>query len=202
MQAPVDDTHAGRRVVARAGDAEERRATEAEGRHPDERHPAHAPHPGHQGLVALRLPDADVVVDAEPRERVDARDPEDGAEVGLDVAELLAERPAVDDGRDQGEGRDEDADRQIGDRQRRQEVGIDAGQHLRPEEDEQDEHVADNDRQHQQQDDARLYGERHCARFSRCHASLEDGTRVTPTPLHLLASLVVVVYTHTPNYVG
>ena len=104
------------------------------------------------------------MVDAEPRERVDARDPEDGAEVSLDVAELFAERPAVDDGCDQREGSDEDANRQVGDSQRRQEVGIDARQHLRPEEDEQDEHVADDDRQHQQQDDARLYGERHCPR--------------------------------------
>ena len=90
------------------------------------------------------------MVDAEPGEGVDARDPEDGAEVRLDVAELFAKRPALSDGRHEREGDDEDADAEVGDCQRCEEVTVDARQHLGPEEDEQDEDIADNDGQHQQ----------------------------------------------------
>ena len=89
------------------------------------------------------------MVDAEPRQRVDARDPEDGTEVGLHVAEVFTERPSADDGRYEGEGRDEDSDAEVGDGQRRQKVTVDAREHLSPEEDEQYEHIADDDGQHQ-----------------------------------------------------
>jgi len=119
-----DDTDVRLGVVACGRPTEQRRQTEADRRRPDHRHPTTGPRAGHDthththtdtprtttgprrsqpegrraghdAGVAVWLAQCDVLVDAQPRQRVNGRDVEDGGQVGLHVTEPLAVDPPL-----------------------------------------------------------------------------------------------------------
>jgi len=111
--------------------------------------------------MAIWFTQSDVLIDAEPRQRVDGRDVQDGGNVRFDVAETIAVDPAFEHGRPHGERRDKQADTEVGDGQRHEEVLVEQREHVGGEEHQQNEHVRGDDEDGHGQRDDRLDANRH-----------------------------------------
>lgn len=155
---PVDEADEGGGGVARPGDG---RNTETDGGQPQKHHPADGARSGHDAGVSFLFAHGYVLVDAVTHEWADGCGPEDGGQVGLDVAEPLAEDPALEEWCPEGEGSDEDSDAQIGDRQGHEEVPVDEGQSVCPQQDEDNQQVARYDGQADDEDKERVNCKRH-----------------------------------------
>ena len=153
-------------VVSAAAPGQQRGHAERRCCQPRQRDPTHTPHARHQRRVPLWLLHPHVVVHPQPRQRVHARQPADGAAVRLGVTETVGERPwdaggllggdDREDGRPEGEGGDEETEAEVSHRQRREEVPVGDRDEVRPEDHKQRRHVGDDNRQNDDEDEEHL----------------------------------------------
>ena len=101
------------------------------------------------------------MINTHPRQRVDRRDPEYRGQVRLDVAEMAAIDPVVEQRGPYGERRDEDADTQVWDGEGCEEVLVYLSQLLSTEQHEQDQDISHDDRSREQEYQHSLKRERH-----------------------------------------
>lgn len=86
------------------------------------------------------------------------------------MTEPLSEDPPIEERRPEGEGSDEDPDAEVGHCQGHEEVPVDEGEGICPQQDEDNQHIPRNDRQTNDEHEERVNCKRHryvCRRHQR-----------------------------------